>query len=359
MSIYYTRDYLYSPKFDKKENMIKIFSNYYDIPIFVIRFALLAHREKSEKIIIHLIKNKTINCENLLDCVIESNKVKLCKYDLFKNLCEKKCICCKHIRLTRIYNTLTKLIISDHKFLDDPLFVNNYACLIKNTGVYSNDLYSIISEISTERDTHVLLINIIVKGNLFSKQYIDLLSSIGKVTDNKSIKDACEKTQSIIKIHTDRCSHIKDNIYVSDYKYANNNVSLSDESFSHVISLTGKDIINSESGDIKYTKINIPDDDSTDFMDNTMEHINKLLGLKADVKILCHCFAGISRSVLFSSLLIKYKYQLNFNEALSIVKNNRKIAFPNPNLVRQVKKKLRQIRKELDGKNNMSEIDVK
>ena len=338
-SIFYDQTYVFSHDFKSEKNLTKIFSNFSTVPIFIIRFAILVHQRESENVILEIIKNDSSECDDLIDCIVTSSHIKLCTLPVFKSICKDVCVCTKHPKYNRLYNKLLKELKKRNNRLTESVFSNNLADMIKQTGSYTEKFYDIINGITDKnRDNDVGVIDNIVKANLFGKKYLCVLNKIIDKSDIASIINTCVNVKKLIIIHNERCSLIKDNIYVSDIKFADNTVSLMEEGFTHVVSLTRKDI--TKSTNVVYNHINIPDKATINFIDEVSDCVAQLLLIPKNSKILCHCFSGISRSVLFASVLITYKYGMEFDDALNIVKNNREISDPNPELVIQISERL-------------------
>lgn len=335
-SIFYDKAYIFSRDFGSEKNLTEIFSNFDTVPIFVIRFAMLIYQRDSENVIFNIVKDNDNKCDDLIDCIITSSHIKLCTFPIFKTLCETTCVCTKITKYDRLYNKMLRELKKSNNRISESVFSNNFAHLVKRTGSYTNDYYDIISNIiDKNRNNDIGVINNIINGNLFGKKYLTILEKIINKNKDESIIITCINAKNLIIAHNDRCSHIKDNIYVSDIKYANNMVSLTENKFSHVVSLTRKDLVQLNKN-VKYYHIDIPDKATINFVKEVSEYIEKLLHVNKNEKILCHCFLGASRSVLFASVLIVHKYNIVFDKALDILTKARPASNPNPDLVAQI-----------------------
>ena len=339
--IFYDKTYVFSEDFKSEKNLKKIFMNFDVVPVFIIRFALLAYGSMCESIILNILDNADSECANLMDCIITSSSIKLCDVQLFKPICQEQCVCDKDPDYGNIYNGMIESIKKNPDILSVKSFNTNFTNILEKTGVYNNTVYDILNNIiCTNRDNDIGVINIIASGKLLTPKYVLLLKQIQTLTQNDAINSTCKQLINKIVKHDKRCTHIIDNIYVSDHAYASNVPSIIDGEYTHVVSLTRKTLIKLNSV-IKHYHIDIPDKATVDFLDNTIINIFDLIPVRdTTTKILCHCFTGISRSVLFVSILISLRYKLSFEESYKIVKKNRKISNPNPELYKQVKDKL-------------------
>ena len=336
----YTKTYLYSEEFREDSNIIKLVHEYNKTPLFVIKFALLVCKEKVESAIVSVLKEHIIGHDTLIDYIISASKLKLCDNTIVGSLCNKKCICDKNISFKNLYNTLTTLIKEDPSVIEDKVFVNNYASLIQKTNVYDNSLFECIKELSyTYEETPVMIINMIVQGRLLTKKYKNILSFIVEKENKLDIKITCKRVLEMISLHNKQCTKVSPKLYISNAVYANNMSSIIDNSFNCVVSLTTKDTI-VPPRNIDHHKIQISDNIYDDFISKTEDTLKIILEMIGIKKILIHCSKGQSRSVIFSALLLKYKDKIEFNEALNIVKTSREQSLPNPDIIKQINKKI-------------------
>lgn len=335
-SKYYDRKYVFSSDFGKDDNIREMLINYNgDTPIFIIRFLMLIHQDKCIKIILELIKTGTEEYNDLVDCIISSSKLKLCEMQIFKSICERGCICRARVNYSKMYDMLISEIHKDSNVLLNLVFSNNLCALLRSTNAYEKNLYNILFNIAkTDRNNDMGVMSIIINGKLLSTNYKKIVEYIIANTDTGGMKNHCSKLLSIITKHNNRCSYIEDNVYISDLKFASNVPSIVDGEFTHVVSITRKKI-EKKSG-IQYYQIDIPDKASINFLNETSSTVEKIVPTIGTGKILCHCFSGISRSVLFTALLMSYHNKTSFIESLRLVKEHRKQANPNPELFAQV-----------------------
>lgn len=340
-SVFYDKTYVFSEKFSSEQNIKQILLNFDVVPLFIIRFILLTYRSKCESIISAILDNADNETCNLMDCIVASSYIKLCDMQVFKSICHEQCVCYKEFDYTNIYNGMIASIKRDPSIISVQSFNQNFTDIITKTCVYNDKLYDILNEIMcANRDNDIGIIKIIVDGNLFTHKYILLLTNLQTYTQNEAIKSACNKLISKIVKHNKRCTHIIDNIYISDIAYASNIPSIIDAEYTHIVSLTSKKLLKIKNG-IEYRHIDIPDKANVDFVNNTIADISDLIPVTdSTAKILCHCFSGISRSVLFVSILISLRKKISFEDSYKIVKQNRKISHPNPELYRQIRDKL-------------------
>ena len=134
-SIFYDQTYLFSRDFKSEKNLTKIFGNFSTVPIFIIRFSILVYQRESENAIFKVIKNELSECDDLIDCVVTSSRVKLCTLPVFKSICKDICVCTKSTKYNRLYNKLLKELNKTNNRLNESVFSNNFADIIKQTGL--------------------------------------------------------------------------------------------------------------------------------------------------------------------------------------------------------------------------------
>lgn len=344
----YTSEHLYSTKFREKSNVLKMISAYDTIPIPVIKFALLVCKDYVYEAIISIMKGRNTNRENLMDCVISSSKIKLCGMRIFAPICKQECVCMKKIKFNKLYDKLVDLIEDTPEYLGDIAFVNNFSCLIRRTNVYTNKLFNCIKTLhkSSNRNANcafnpILLVNVIISSCLFSDVYRDIVEEIKNNSTNKDVKMMCKRAMGVINMHNRQCTHIQSNIYISNIDYANSTSSIIDEGYNYVVSITTKEMLFPVNPNIIYYQVPIPDNTTIDFLHKTTNLLKKTLKVIGKKKILVHCYAGLSRSVIFTALLIKYADNVSFDKSLKIVKKHRKMSMPNPDIIKQIKDKLK------------------
>jgi atypical dual specificity phosphatase len=340
--MFYEKTYVFSEDFKSEKNLKQLLTNFDVIPVFIIRFILLAYRSKCESLINTMINNPDNTFGDLIDCIVTSSYIKLCDIQLFKQICQEQCICNKEFDYTNIYNAMIRYVNTHPDIISTQSFNKNFTDILTKTDMYSNKVYNILHNmVHVNRDNDIGVIKTIVDGKLLTSEYISLLTHIQTHTLDDAIKSSCIQLINKIMKHNKKCTYIVDNIYISDIMYASNIPSIIDNKFTHVISLTRKNIIKVRTG-VTYRQIDIPDKADIDFIDNTIVDIYDLIHVKDTTsKILCHCFSGISRSVLFVSILISLRHNISFEESYKIVKKNRPISSPNPELYKQVLDKLK------------------
>jgi len=340
-SIFYDKTYVFSGDFKSEKNLKQILTNFDIIPVFIIRFILLAYRSKCESIINTILNDPDNPLDDLIDCLVTSSFIKLCDIQLFKPICQEQCVCDKEFDYTNIYNGMIEYLNINPSIISTQSFNKNFTDILTKTDVYSDKVYTILQNmVHTNRENDIGVIKSIVDGKLLTLKYISLLTYIQTHTLDDAIKLSCGQLINKIIKHDKKCTYIMDNIYISDIMYASNIPSIIDNKFTHVISLTRKNIIKVKTG-IQYRQIDIPDKANVDFIDKTIVDIYDLVPITdGATKILCHCFSGISRSVLFASVLISLRNNISFEDSYKIVKKNRQISSPNPELYKQVLDKL-------------------
>jgi protein-tyrosine phosphatase len=342
----YTKEYLYSKDFRNKKNILNIIINYNKIPLSILKFAILTCKDKIDNTIIDVIKEYNSDNNKLIDCILVACKVKLCTMKTFSSLCSNKCICSPNIKFKKLYKNLIELINENNDYLNNITFVSNFSELIKSTNVYDDDLYICIKKLNDSNINPLLLINLIVQSCLFTHKYVEIIDNIIKKNSDNSLIKTCNRVCNLITEHNKQCTLIESNIYISNIGYANNIPCLIDNSYDYIVSLTLEELLFvNDKMPFSHYYIKIADNTDEDFIDKTKSIFEYLLKLIGNVKILIHCSAGQSRSVIFTALLLKYKNKISFDKSLKIIKTKRSKSYPNPDIITQIKNKIKIIEK--------------
>lgn len=131
----------------------------------------------------------------------------------------------------------------------------------------------------------------------------------------------------------DSCHFIIDNIYVGSSLCASNYNLLKFHNIKYIINITDT-IPNFFENDIRYLNIDIKDDGLDSLNQSQIENSFNMIHQSQIKKqnILIHCFVGRSRSVSITIYYLMKKYNLNYESALSIIKNKRIYANPSIHL---------------------------
>jgi predicted protein tyrosine phosphatase len=332
---------MFSNFFSTKSNLAEVFANYHNVPMFVIRFAMLIYQKKSEDVIFDLIINNSRDCENLMDCVITSSKLKLCDIPIMKVLCKYKCICGTNISYDNLFDKMLIELKNNYNVVNKHIFSINLGDLIKNTDVYNNKFKYLVESITkSDSKYHNAIIELIANAELFNNYYYQLVEYIEENAKNRIEIYKCYELKDTIKKHINQCSYIKNNVYVSNFKFANNVASVRENEFEYIITICKKNII--RLNDIKNYIIPVPDTDEKNFVKESKKVLKVMKGIK-NKKILCHCNMGVSRSVIFTALLFHVRNKMKFDTALQLIKDKRYIANPNPKIVEQVRENLSEL----------------
>jgi protein-tyrosine phosphatase len=126
-----------------------------------------------------------------------------------------------------------------------------------------------------------------------------------------------------------QCDHIVNDIYLSGYQVSLDYDFLRSNNFTHIINCAGssKNFKNQFYDDFQYLVLNIKDEPGYDLLQESVttviEYIESLNHICPQRKILIHCFEGVSRAPTLLTSYIMWKFNMNKDDALKILKNKR------------------------------------
>ena len=135
--------------------------------------------------------------------------------------------------------------------------------------------------------------------------------------------------QNNIDIETNiksECSEIFSNLFVSGYKYSCDYDFLLKNNFTNILNCAGgsKNFKQQKYDDFLYLTLDIKDDPEYEIKSSilvSIEYIEKCLN--SNGKLLIHCFEGISRGPTLLAGYIMWKFNLNRDEAIKLIKEKR------------------------------------
>jgi len=136
----------------------------------------------------------------------------------------------------------------------------------------------------------------------------------------------------------DGMTKIDDHIYIGSIYDANNINNLKSNNIECVLSILSSHNTIIKYPNIEYMRISIEDVPSSDiskYFKDTFTFIDNSIVNKKN--ILIHCKSGISRSATILCAYLMKKYKINYDDALKIIKNKRKIINPNDGFIEQLK----------------------
>jgi serine/threonine/tyrosine-interacting protein len=124
------------------------------------------------------------------------------------------------------------------------------------------------------------------------------------------------------------CSHILNDIYLSGYQYSHDYEYLKKNGFTHIINCAAgsKRFKSYFYDDIKYLVLDIQDDPGVELEDaikKVIDFIEKATAETRNRKILIHCSEGISRGPTLLTSYMMWKYNMDKESALYMVKEKR------------------------------------
>ncbi len=123
------------------------------------------------------------------------------------------------------------------------------------------------------------------------------------------------------------CSHIIDNIYISNYKSSINKSFLISNKFTHIINCAygSKSFTPCYFNEITYLNIDLKDDGNINISNAIIKFINfvKEVSENENNKILIHCAEGVSRSPALVSAYLMWKCNMDCISAVNFVKSKR------------------------------------
>lgn len=153
-----------------------------------------------------------------------------------------------------------------------------------------------------------------------------------EIKDNLSNNNDKNNT-GLLRRNTIQMSQITSNIYLGNIYDAQNTNQLLKLEIQKVLSLITETQLLNYPSSIEHKLINVEDQPRQ----NIIQYFGECLSFIEDnKKILVHCFAGSSRSATIIIAYIMWKYQLNFLEAIKLVRQKRPSIDPNYGFIRQL-----------------------
>ena len=132
---------------------------------------------------------------------------------------------------------------------------------------------------------------------------------------------------AIYKKDSNPIDHIIDNIYLGDFRTADNIDILKEHNITHIINCAFN-LPNKFPGQITYKRLDLRDEPDQPIIEK-LEEAYQFIKENKDKNIFVHCVFGKSRSASVVIFYIMKEKKLNFKEAKEFVKNIRKIVEPN------------------------------
>ena len=132
---------------------------------------------------------------------------------------------------------------------------------------------------------------------------------------------------ALYKKDSNPIDHIIDNIYLGDFRTADNIDILKEYNITHIINCAFN-LPNKYPEQITYKRLELRDETDQPIIEK-LEEAYQFIKENKDKNIFVHCVFGKSRSASVVIFYIMKEKKLNFNEAKNIVKNIRQIVEPN------------------------------
>ena len=132
---------------------------------------------------------------------------------------------------------------------------------------------------------------------------------------------------ALYKKDSNPIDHIIDNIYLGDFRTADNIDILKEHNITHIINCAFN-LPNKYPEQITYKRLELRDETDQPIIEK-LEEAYQFIKENKDKNIFVHCVFGKSRSASVVIFYIMKEKKLNFNEAKNYVKNIRKIVEPN------------------------------
>ena len=132
---------------------------------------------------------------------------------------------------------------------------------------------------------------------------------------------------ALYKKDSNPIDHIIDNIYLGDFRTADNIDILKEYNITHIINCAFN-LPNKYPEQITYKRLELRDETDQPIIER-LEEAYQFIKENKDKNIFVHCVFGKSRSASVVIFYIMKEKKLNFNEAKNFVKNIRKIVEPN------------------------------
>ena len=132
---------------------------------------------------------------------------------------------------------------------------------------------------------------------------------------------------ALYKKDSNPIDHIIDNIYLGDFRTADNIDILKEHNITHIINCAFN-LPNKYPEQITYKRLELRDETDQPIIEK-LEEAYQFIKETKDKNIFVHCVFGKSRSASVVIFYIMKEKKLNFNEAKNFVKNIRQIVEPN------------------------------
>ncbi len=158
-----------------------------------------------------------------------------------------------------------------------------------------------------------------------------------------------------------QCNHIIENIYLSNYKKAQDEEYLKNNDFTHIINCapSSKNFTSVKFQEFQYLNIDIKDEPGYDLSSvifNFIEFVERN-NMKIGSRILVHCFEGISRGPSLIASYIMWKNKWSFEQSYEYVKSKRSCVDINIGFCVQLKKWRENL--QLEKEEKLFQIDEK
>ena len=159
---------------------------------------------------------------------------------------------------------------------------------------------------------------------------------------------------ALYKKDSNPIDHIIDNIYLGDFRTADNIDILKEYNITHIINCAFN-LPNKYPEQITYKRLELRDETDQPIIEK-LEEAYQFIKENKDKNIFVHCVFGKSRSASVVIFYIMKEKKLNFNEAKNFVKNIRQIVEPNSGFENELNRYYEEhIKNEKDENNKTNE----
>ena len=159
---------------------------------------------------------------------------------------------------------------------------------------------------------------------------------------------------ALYKKDSNPIDHIIDNIYLGDFRTADNIDILKEHNITHIINCAFN-LPNKYPEQITYKRLELRDETDQPIIEK-LEEAYQFIKENKDKNIFVHCVFGKSRSASVVIFYIMKEKKLNFNEAKNYVKNIRQIVEPNSGFENELNRYYEEhIKNEKDENNKTNE----
>ena len=155
---------------------------------------------------------------------------------------------------------------------------------------------------------------------------------------------------ALYKKDSNPIDHIIDNIYLGDFRTADNIDILKEHNITHIINCAFN-LPNKYPEQITYKRLELRDETDQPIIEK-LEEAYQFIKENKDKNIFVHCVFGKSRSASVVIFYIMKEKKLNFNEAKNFVKNIRQIVEPNSGFENELNRYYEEHIKNDKDKNN-------